>query len=71
MIPDIDIWRSANVMITGYGETGALEASMRAGDLKESGDKEGAKVWMRIGSSRPSRNWPARIRKRARGCIER
>jgi triphosphoribosyl-dephospho-CoA synthetase len=48
MIPDIDIWRSANVMIKRYGETAALEASMRADELMESGDMEGARVWMRI-----------------------
>lgn len=41
MIPDIDIWRSENVMIKRYGETAALEASMRADDLLEAGDTEG------------------------------
>ena len=35
-------------MVRRYGETAALEASMRADELMESGDIEGARVWMRI-----------------------
>jgi len=48
MIPDIDIWRSANVMVKRYGEDAALEAAKRADELLEAGDTGGCAVWKRI-----------------------
>ena len=48
MIPDIDIWRSANVMVKRYGEDAALEAAKRADELLEAGDMDGCAVWKQI-----------------------
>ncbi len=48
MIPNIDIWRSANVMVKRYGEDAALEAAKRADELLEAGDMDGCAIWKRI-----------------------
>ena len=48
MVADIDIWRSANVMVKRYGEDAALEAAKRADCCLESGDIDGCAVWKRI-----------------------
>jgi hypothetical protein len=48
MIPEADIYRSAQVMIHEHGKT-ALELSQaRANKFWNAGDDEGAAVWMRI-----------------------
>jgi len=38
MIPDLDIYRSANVLIREHGEDAASEATMRADAVLEKGD---------------------------------
>ncbi len=48
MIPDLDIYRSAAVLIREHGEDAALEAAQRADAMLERGDMEGAAVWRRI-----------------------
>ena len=48
MIPDIDNWRSANVMVKRYGEEAALEAAKRADEFLEAGDLDGCAVWKRV-----------------------
>ena len=48
MIPAIDIWRVANLMLTRYGEEAMLEAAGRAHELAEDGDRAGAATWLRI-----------------------
>ena len=48
MIPEIDIWRVANLMLTRYGEEAMLEAAGRAHELAEDGDRAGAATWLRI-----------------------
>ena len=45
MIPDIDIWRCANLMVKRYGEDAALEAAKRADELLGAGDLDGCAVW--------------------------
>jgi hypothetical protein len=47
MIPEIDIWRAASVMLKRYGEK-ALEESARAAELSAEQDHDGAAVWRRI-----------------------
>jgi hypothetical protein len=48
VIPEIDIWRAANLMLKRYGER-ALDASMtRADELAADGDDDGAATWRRI-----------------------
>jgi hypothetical protein len=48
MIPDIDIWRVANLMLTRYGEEAMLEGAQRAHELATDGDRAGAATWLRI-----------------------
>jgi hypothetical protein len=42
VIPEIDIWRVANLMLTRYGEEAMLESAERAHDLVADGDRAGA-----------------------------
>ncbi len=48
MISDLDIYRSANVLVQQHGEDAPLEAAMRADAMLEAGDMEGFAVWKRI-----------------------
>ena len=48
MVPDIDIWRSANLYVKRYGPEAEVRAAMRADRLLEAGDLDGAAVWRRI-----------------------
>ena len=57
MISDIDIWRSANVMVKRYGEDAALEAAKRADELLEAGDVDGCTVWKRIVAAVEDLQW--------------
>ena len=51
MIPDLDIYRSANVLIRQHSEDAPIEAAMRADAMLESGDLDGYAVWRRIGKA--------------------
>jgi hypothetical protein len=42
MIPEIDTWRVANLMLTRYGEEAMLEGAQRAHELAADGDRAGA-----------------------------
>jgi len=49
MIPEFDIWRIANLMLKCYGDEADIETAMlRAGELFEEGDHNGAAVWLRV-----------------------
>ncbi len=48
MIPEIDIWRSAQEMIQQHREDAAHRADARASALIERGDSAGGLVWRRI-----------------------
>jgi hypothetical protein len=48
MIPDVDIWRAALIMVKRYGDDAMLEAAARADQLQEEGDWQGALTWHRI-----------------------
>ena len=48
MIPDIDIWRSANLLIKQHGEDAVLEAAQCADTLLDKGDMDGCRVWKQI-----------------------
>ncbi len=37
MIPDLDIWRAAQVMVKRYGDGAATEAAMRADEFLDQG----------------------------------
>jgi hypothetical protein len=45
---DLDIWRSANLMIQRHGDLADIEAATRADELLAKGDIDGQRVWMRI-----------------------
>ncbi len=48
MIPEIDIYRSANVLVKHHGQDAPIHAAMRADAMLEKGDLDGAAVWKRI-----------------------
>lgn len=48
MIPEIDIFRIANLFVRQYGEDAAIQAAMRHDDLLARGDLDGASVWKRV-----------------------
>ncbi len=48
MTYDLDIYRSAKLLIDQHGEDAARHAAMRADALLEGGDMEGKTVWLRI-----------------------
>ena len=48
MIPELDIWRVANLMLTRYGEEAMLEGAKHAHELAADGDRAGAATWLRI-----------------------
>jgi hypothetical protein len=45
MIPEIDIWRVANLMLRRYGDEADIESAIRAEELAEAGDWVGEVVW--------------------------
>ncbi len=48
MVLDIDIYRTANVLVREHGEDAPIHAAMRADALLEAGDLGGLAVWKRI-----------------------
>jgi hypothetical protein len=48
MTSDIDIYRTASVLIRECGEDAALEAAQRADAMLERGDVEGKALWLRV-----------------------
>jgi len=48
MIPELDIWRAANLLIRKHGIEAELFAAQRADRMLERGDRDGRLVWMRI-----------------------
>ncbi len=45
MISDLDIFRSANVLVKHHGEDTSVETVMRADAMLEKGDLNGYAVW--------------------------
>ncbi len=48
MIPDLDIYRAANLLVKRHGPDAPIEAAMRADAMLEAGDLDGYAVWKRI-----------------------
>jgi hypothetical protein len=48
VIPDIDIWRCAALMVNNYGDEAAMEAAAMADDFLSKGNMDAQRVWMRI-----------------------
>ncbi len=45
MIPDLDIWRSAQVLVKLHGQDAPIHAAMRADAMLDKGDLDGYAVW--------------------------
>lgn len=48
MIPEIDIWRAASLMLKRYRDKALEESAARAAELAAQDDYNGASVWRRI-----------------------
>ena len=48
MIPEIDIWRVANLMLKRYGDKARQESARHADKLWAAGDATGEVIWLRI-----------------------
>ncbi len=48
MIPDLDIYRSAQVLVKHHGQDAPIKAAMRADAMLDKGDLDGYAVWRRI-----------------------
>ena len=48
MIDDLDIYRSANLLIRRHGHDAAKEATKRVDAMLASGDLEGQRAWRRV-----------------------
>jgi hypothetical protein len=45
MIPEIEIWRVADLMLKRYGSEADIESAIRAEELAEAGDWAGEAIW--------------------------
>ncbi len=48
MIPALDIYRSAQVLVKQHGQAAPIEAAMRADAMLDKGDLDGLAAWKRI-----------------------
>ncbi len=48
MTSDLDVYRSAHLLIVRHGDDAPIEAAMRTDELMEAGDMEGVTVWKMI-----------------------
>ena len=48
MTSDLDIYRTANVLVKRYGKDAVLETAQRADGFLEAGDMAGSAVWRRV-----------------------
>jgi hypothetical protein len=48
VIPEIDIWRAATLMLKRYGDKAVEESRTRIEQLADDGDHDGADTWRRI-----------------------
>jgi len=50
VIPELVIWRAANLLIRQHGEDAEIVAAQRADRMLDRNDHEGQRVWLRISS---------------------
>ncbi len=48
MPTDLDIYRSAQLLIDQHGQDALIEAALKADELLDAGDLDGQAVWLRI-----------------------
>jgi hypothetical protein len=51
VIPDIDIWRAAQLMLKRFGDKALEESVARADELAADNDFHGEATWRRIGEA--------------------
>ena len=61
MIEEIDIYRTANVLIREYGEGALLEAMNRVEIYRAIGNDQGMAVWRRISDAVENIQMPANL----------
>ena len=67
MIPEIDIWRAATLMLKRFGDKALEQSATRADELASDGDHAGADTWRRIHGRRRA----ARQHRRRGRCTDR
>ena len=48
LVSDLDIYRSAKLLIDQHGAEAPIHAAMRADELLEAGNMEGRAVWLKV-----------------------
>ncbi len=48
MTSDLDIWRSAKLLVNQHGDDAQIHAAMRVDAMLEAGHMDGRAVWQRI-----------------------
>ena len=48
MSTDLDIFRSAKLLIDQHGQDALIEAALKADELLDAGDLDGQAVWLKI-----------------------
>jgi hypothetical protein len=48
MIPEVEIWRVASLMLKRFGDAAMVESARRAEELADDGDLAGVAVWLRV-----------------------
>ncbi len=48
MIPDLDIYRTAKLLIDNHGTEAPIHAAMQADAMLAKGDMDGKAVWLRV-----------------------
>ena len=48
VIPEVDIWRAATLMLKRYGDKALEQSRTRIDELAADGDHDGADTWRRI-----------------------
>jgi hypothetical protein len=51
VIPEIDIWRTTNLMLKRHGDKALEQSATRADELAVGGDHDGADTWRRIANA--------------------
>jgi hypothetical protein len=47
-VTDVDIWRSAKLLIDQYGDAASLHAANRCDEMLDKGDLDGRAVWSKV-----------------------
>ena len=48
MIPEIDMWRAADLLVKRHGSEAAIVAAQRSDECMAAGDTEGQRIWKHI-----------------------